>query len=90
MRMTTSKPTSRFSALLHAMGADLTTLAQQLDAGEVTQGQAEDQMRAYANRMDEIELQANQPEDLPTPEEMRQQVADETQGYAAARARDDD
>ena len=87
--MTERHPTTRFSALLHALGADLTTLAQQLDAGGITQAQAEDQLRAYTSRMDEIELQADQPEDLPTPEEMRQQVADEAQAYAASRARDD-
>lgn len=88
--MTERHSTTRFSALLHALGADLTTLAQQLDAGGITQAQAEDQLRAYTSRMDEIEQQADQPEDLPTPEEMRQQVADEAQGYGAARARDDD
>ena len=88
--MTAINPTSRFSALLHALGADLTTLAQKLDAGEVEQAHAEDHLRAYSNQMDHIEQHAEDPEALPTPEEMRQQVADEAQGYAAARARDDD
>lgn len=90
MRMTTIHPTSRFSALLHAIGADLTTLAQQLDAGEITQAHVEDHLRAYSDQMDEIELRAEEPDTLPTPEEMRRQVTREAQGYATARARDED
>ena len=87
--MTVLQPTTPFAALLYAFGADLTALAQKLDAGELTQAQAEDHLRAYSTQMDHLEQHAEEPDTLPTPEEMRQRVAREAQGYATSRARDE-
>lgn len=76
--MTARQPTTPFAALLYAFGADLTALAQ-----------AEDHLRAYSTQMDHLEQHAEEPDTLPTPDEMRQRVAREAQGYATSRARDE-
>lgn len=87
--MTARQPTTPFAALLYAFGADLTALAQKLDAGETTQAHAEDHLRAYSTQMDHIEQGAEEPGTLPTPDEMRQRVAREARSYAVSRARDE-